>query len=349
MTRHFPCSGFAQRVNVSIMRRSFVFAFLAALVVAVHADAQISVQLTMERNALMLFEAIPVVANVHNFSGRTIELADTDQTPWLSFLINDESSATISPVGKRLVFDPVKIEPGRTASITVNLLPHYDLRQRGTFIVRAVVDGGGLHALSAPIKFNIAKGRELWKQTIGLPVAAGTTNEDYRTYALFSRRADRGEVLYASVQDDPHELVYGMIPLGESLSMGEPAAIIDNTGHLHVLFRSGPRSHSYAEVDPEAKVLKRAMYSDILSAPQLVAETNGTVVVQGGEQTYPRYERVMTDQELNPPPPPPPVEKPPKKKWWWPFGPSRTQPATNSSASSATTTNQSPDNSSTGS
>src|SRR5580704_6660198 len=112
----------------------------------------------------------------------------------------------MAPVGKQLVFDPASIAPGRTASITVNLLPHYDLRQRGAFIVRAVVDSGGLHALSAPIKFNITKGRELWKQTIGLPVAAGTTNEDYRTYALFSRRADHGEVLYASVQDDPHEL-----------------------------------------------------------------------------------------------------------------------------------------------
>jgi hypothetical protein len=330
------------------MRRSLVFAFLAALVAAVSAHAQISVQLTMERNALILFEAIPVVANIHNYSGHTIELADNDQTPWLSFLISDESSEMISPVGKRLAFDPVKIAPGRSVSITVNLLPYYDLRQRGTFIVRAAVDGGGLHALSVPVKFNITKGREVWKQTVGLPIVTGTTNEDYRTYALFSRLAEQGEVLYASVQDDPHELVYGMIPLGEFLSMDEPSAIVDNTGNLHVLFRSGPRSHSYAEVDPDAKVIKQAVYSDILSAPQLVTETNGVVIVRGGEQTYPRFERVMTDQELNPPPPPP-AEKPPKKKWWWPFGPNRTQPATNSSASSTTTTNHSPDNSWTGS
>jgi hypothetical protein len=348
MTRHFPCSDLGQRANVSVMRRSLVFAFLAALVVPVGAHAQISVQLTMERNALMLFEAIPVVVNVHNFSGRTIELADNDQTPWLSFEISDVASATISPVGKHLAFDPVSIAPGRTVSITVNLLPHYDLRQRGTFTVRAVVDGGGMHALSTPIKFNITKGREVWKQTVGLPVATGTTNDDYRTYALFSRRAEHGEVLYASVQDDPHELVYGMIPLGETLSISEPSAIIDNIGHLHVLFRTGPRSHSYAEVDPDAKVVKRALYSDMLSMPQLVAETDGAVVVRGGEQTYPRFERVMTDQELKPPPPPPP-EKLPKKKWWWPFGPNKTQPATNASASSATTTNHPPDNSWTGS
>ena len=95
----------------------------------------------------MLFEAIPVVASVHNFSGRTIELTGDDQTPWLSFVISDGTSAIISPIGKQLAFDPVKIAPGRTVSITENLLPHYDLRQRGTFTVRAAVDGGGMPAL----------------------------------------------------------------------------------------------------------------------------------------------------------------------------------------------------------
>ena len=342
--RHFPCSGLSQRVTVPIMRRS-IFALLVALVAPWSAHAQISVQLTMERDALMLFEAIPVMANVHNFSGRTIELTDDKQTSWLSFLISDEASATISPVGKHLAFDPVKIAPGQTVSVTVDLLPHYDLRQRGTFSVRAVVDGGGTHALSLPMKFTVIKGREIWKQTVGLPIAAGETNEDYRTYALLSRRTEHSEVLYASVQDDPHELVYGMIPLGETISMGGPFAMIDNAGYLHVLFRSGPRSHGYAEVDANAKVVKRAVYSDMLSVPQLVAGADGVVAVRGGEQTYPRVERVMTDQELRPPPPPPP-EKPPKKKWWWPFGPNKA--ATNASVGSATATNHPPDNTWTG-
>jgi hypothetical protein len=346
MMRHFSCSSIRQRVTVPAMPRSMVFALLAALAVPWGAQAQISVQITMERDALLLFESIPVVANVHNFSGRTIELADDNQTSWINFLVSDEAGSTISPVGKRLTFDPAKIAPGQTVNITANLLPYYDLRQHGTFVVRAVVDGGGVHALSQPIKFTIIGGREVWKQTVGLPVAAGETNEDYRTYALLSRRAEHGETLYASVQDDPHELVYGMIPLGETVSTGDPTEMIDNAGHLHVLFRSAPRSHSYAEIDPNAKIVKRAIYSDMLSMPQLVAEADGGVVVQGGEQTYPRFERVMTDQELKPPPPPPPP-KPPKKKWWWPFGPSTT--STNASASSATSTNRPPNNTWTGS
>ena len=340
MTRHFSCSGLTRRVTVPRMLRSMVFALLAFLLAPLSIHAQISVQITMERESLMLFEAIPVTVNVHNFSGRTIDLADENQKSWLGFLVSDEGGSTISPVGRPLVFDPVKIAPGRTASVTANLLPAYDLRQRGTFVVRAVVDGDGVHALSAPIKFTVTNGREVWKQTIGLPVTAGQTNEDYRTYALLSRRSEHSEILYASIQDDPHNLVYGVIPLGETIETGEPSEMIDGGGHLHLLFRTGPRAQSYVEIDPNAKVVKRAIYSDILSVPQLVAGADGSVVVQGGEQTYPRVERIMTQQELKPPPPPP--EKPKKKKWWWPFGPSGT--SSNASAVSATSTNRAPNN-----
>jgi len=320
------------------MRRSLGLALLAALAVPWSAHAQISVQLTMERDTVMLFEAIPVVANIRNFSGRTIELTNDKGASWLTFLVSDEAGATMVPVGTPLMFDAVQIPPGRTVTVTANLLPHFDLRQHGTFNVRAAVNGGGAHALSPPIKVVIINGRELWKQTFGLPVAAGGTNQEYRTYTLLSRRSEHADVLYVSVQDEPHDLVYGVIPLGETVAIGEPTAVIDSAGHLHVLYRSGPRSHSYADVGPDAKVVKRAVYSDILSVPQLVTEADGTVAERGGEQTYPHVERVMTDQELKPPPPPP--EKPPKKKWWWPFGPARPQAVTNS----ATATNTPPDN-----
>ena len=319
------------------MRRSLGLVLLAALSATWTAHAQISVQLTMERDTVLLFEAIPVVANVHNFSGHTIELANDNGSSWLSFLVSDEAGTTISPVRTQLMFDPIKIPPGRTVAVTANLLPHYDLRQRGMFTVRGLVDSGGARALSPPVRFVIINGREIWKQTIGLSVAAGRTNEEYRTYALLSRRSEHSDILYVSVQDEPHELVYGVIPLGESIAIGEPAALNDSAGHLHVLYRSGPRSHSYADVSPDGKVVKNAVYSDILSVPRLLIETDGTVVVRGGEQTYPHVERVMTDQELKPPPPP---EKPPKKKWWWPFGPARPQAVTNS----ATATNTPPDN-----
>jgi hypothetical protein len=320
-----------------VMRRLIVFAFLAALLaVPSGVRAQISVQVTMERDTFILFESIPAVVTIHNFSARTIDLANQGETHWLNFLITDEAGASLSPVGDTLTTEPVKVEPGRTQSVSVNLLTHFDLRQHGVFTARAMVEADGAHAISPPVRFTILNGREIWRQTVGLPLAEGDTNQQYRTYTLLLRRSSYNEVLYAGVQDEPHGLVYGMVPLGGFIALGNPTAKVDGVGHLHVLYRSGPRAISYDEINPDARIVKSLIYSDVMSTPQLMAEDDGVVTVEGGEQVYPRLERVMTDADLHPPPPV--VAKPKKHKhWWWPFGPKTTQPAsTNSVATTAT-------------
>ncbi|MGO9245329.1 MAG: hypothetical protein ACLPT4_05640 [Verrucomicrobiia bacterium] len=321
------------------MRRLIVFAFLAALLaVPSGVRAQISVQVKMERDTFILFESIPVAVTIHNFSGHTIDLANQGQTHWLSFLITDEAGANLSPVGNALTTEPIQIEPGRAQSISVNLLTHFDLRQRGVFTARAAVEADGVHAVSPPVNFTIINGREIWRQTVGLPMAEGETNQQYRTYSLLFRRNSYEEVLYAGVQDEPHNLVYGMIPLGDFIALGNPTVKADGIGHLHVLYRSGPRSISYDEIDPDAKIVKRLIYSDVMSVPQLVAQDGGVITVQGGEQVYPRVERVMTDADLQPAPSVIPKPKP-HKHWWWPFGPKNAQPATTNSVATAATSN----------
>jgi hypothetical protein len=316
------------------MRRLVLLTIGTVLILPFFARAQVSVQLSMDRDTLLLFESIPVTVNIRNFSGRPIEIGRQGDTHWLNFQITDQAGATFNPVATLPAMEAVTVTPGQTISRTVNLLPYYDLRQRGNYSVRAVVSSGAVRALSTPVKFTVMNGREIWKQTAGLPVAAGETNEEYRTYSLLMLRLARSDFLYVGVEDEARGRIYGMIPLGDALALGEPSAKTDAAGHLHVLYRSGPRSNSYAEIDPEAKTLKRMIFSDLLSAPQLVTDKDGSVSVQGGEQTYPRVQRMMTDAELNPPPPPPPPA--PKRRWWWPFGPRQSKPAdTNAPAANA--------------
>jgi hypothetical protein len=321
------------------MRRLMVFTFLAALLAMPSGvRAQISVQMKTDRDSFILFESIPAVVSIRNFSGRTIELANQGETHWLNFLIADEAGATLSPVGDVIVTEPVKVEPGHTQSISVNLVTHFDLRQRGVFTARAVVETEGVHAISPPTRFTILNGREVWRQTVGLPLTEGETNQQYRTYTLLLRRSSYDEVLYAGIQDEAHALVYGMIPLGNAIAMGNPTVKVDSVGHLHVMYRSGPRAISYDEIDPDAKIVKRLVYSDVMSVPQLVAQDDGVVTVQGGEQVYPRLERVLTDADLQPPAAV--IPKPMKHKhWWWPFGPKIAQPVTTNNVATASTTN----------
>src|SRR5271156_3170515 len=127
------------------MRRLIAFAFLAALLISPSGvRAQISVQVKMDRDSFILFESIPAVVTIRNFSGRTIELANEAEIHWLSFLITDESGSSLSPVGDAFATEPVKVEPGQTQSVSVNLLTHFDLRQRGVFTARAVVEADGV-------------------------------------------------------------------------------------------------------------------------------------------------------------------------------------------------------------
>ena len=114
-------------------------------------------------------------------------------------------------------------------------------------------------------------------------------------------------------------MVYGLIPLGGFLTLTPPEARIDRQGQLHVLYQTGPRAFGYVEVDPNARILTKAVYSDFITKPQLIVN-DGAVTVHGGEQIYPVPEHVMTNNEDAVAPPPKPK---PKRHWWWPFGPKR--------------------------
>ena len=188
--------------------------------------------------------------------------------------------------------------------------------------MQARVIGADSSVISPPVALTVINGREIWSETVGLPATDGAADE-YRTYALLARRSAQQDMLHVSVRDDQHQTVYGVIALGGFITLGEPEAHIDKAGHLHVLYQVGPRSFGYAHVDAYARVVDRAVYSDLLTKPRL-AITEGAITVRGGEKTYPKAERVMSADELKPSPPP--LQAKPRRHWWWPFARSSAPP-----------------------
>jgi len=294
--------------------RAFLLYFLSVGI----ASAQLSVQLRASKDTYLVYEGIPVTVSVRNFSGRTIQLENAGETSWLRFMVTDERNQLIAATVPFVAGESVLIPAGQTVSRVIDLLPYYELRSRGSFRVQAAVTGGGAVAQSPALNLTIINGREVWTQTIGLP-GLDAANEEYRVYTLVARREGDKDQLYVGVRGEPSRTLFSLVPLGPCLATTEVKARIDKEAHLHVLYQNGPRSYGYVHVDSSAKVVTRAAYSDYLSAPELQVRDN-TLQVVGGEQTYPRPERIMTDDELNPPPPPKPK---PKKKWWWPFAPKR--------------------------
>jgi hypothetical protein len=276
-------------VTVARVKRFLrLLACLLAVCVVPAARAQLSVFVRLERDTYLLYEAIPVVLSVRNYSSRDVELGGSAGRAWLDFVITDDRGALIGATGTAQADEPLVVPAGRTVARKIDLVPLYDLRERGAFQVRARVDSGSTSVLSAVAKFSIVGGRELWREVTGIRQERENASDAYRTYSLQTRRAAQYDKLYVCVRDEQHDLVYGMIPLGAYVALGSPEARVDGAGHLHVLFRAGPRTFGYVHVDPQAKIVNRAVYTDIKSAPQLVSDDAGQVTVRGGEKKGPR-------------------------------------------------------------
>ena len=300
--------------------RRVVFLLVVALAGAfgAGAQAQLTVGVRMEREVFLVYEPLPVLVTVRNVSGRPIQLQEVEGRHWLDFNVADEGGREVLCLGRLQPEGAVTIAPNQAVTRTVDLLPLYDLREHGVYRVQATVNNGSTLTLSAPLRFNLIQGRETWAQTLGLPRSEDQA-EEYRTFSLQTRSDGRSDYLYVCVRDDRKNIVYGLLEMGSYIPLGAPSVRFDKEACLNLLYQSSPRAFGYVRVDPTAHVLDRAVYSDYLSKPELVSDLQGTVTIRGGEKIFPRSERMLTTEELNPPPPPSPPK--PKKKWWWPFGP----------------------------
>lgn len=275
---------------------------------------QVTVSVGVPETSYLVHEPVPVVVSVRNITGRTIELRGDETESWLSFLITDAGGRTVPGTGRVPGAGTVLIPPGDTVRRTFNLTPLYELRERGTYRVRAEVTTEAIHAISAPAKLTLLSGQEIWRQLVGLARPEG--GEEYIEYRLLLKRGERETQLYVSVQDEQAGVVHGMYSLGTTVGVGQPTARVDARGNLHILHRNGARTYGYHEIAPNASLIAQANYSEIQSRPELVTGADGFVSVVGGEKLVAQTDRILTAEELNPPPPPPP----PKKKSWWPFG-----------------------------
>lgn len=310
------------------MNRVILTALLLAGAAAARAQT-ISVGVRPATDFFLLYEAIEVEVSLHNHATGSVELQATEAHPWLRFLITDPHGRAVLELAS-LDEEHVLIGGRQTIRRSINLLPLYDLREPGEYHVQAIVETDGTRAASRPVTITIAKGAELWAETVELSPPPGAPRQT-RTYSLVVKRERYRDTLYAGVADDAHQRVYGVLPLGQYVALGRPEAQVDDAGQLHTLWRLSPRQFGYAVIDPFATFVDRAIYADLTTIPRLVGDPDGNVRVQGGEKTHPRSERVLRAEDLQPPEPPPP---PPPKRWWqfWKRSPPRRGRATPGSA-----------------
>lgn len=294
----------------------FLLPALTAAVLAAfmpEAPAQVRVDISFKRKLYVMYE--PVIANVSisNLSGRQLVLEDAEGRPWFGFNIEAEDGRLVPPIHPNYSLAPAAIGPGEKITRAVNLTPLYPLGEFGLYRVRAAVWVPEFQRFfsSPPLSIEITEGRAIWQQVVGVP--GNEARPSLRTITLLSHKLSRTTRLYLRIEDKERGLIYATHQLGQFLSFGQPAVMLDVKNDIHILQNSAPKEFLYSHIDLDGKVIERKAYAEVGTRPSLSKKPDGTVVVAGGAVIDPRARvpeaEVATDKLSDRPVPLPPPER----------------------------------------
>ncbi len=257
---------------------------IVLMALASTASAQLSVRLRLDREKYLLYEPVSATVQVDNFGAAALKLDDAESAPWLRFEVLHKNGRRASVVGSGFLAGSTTLKPGEAVARSANLVAFYNIRDVGEYRVRAIVKAAGLGGgfVSNELAFFVVGGRMIWTKSVG--VAGNKDKNTWRTYSLLTLRIDPYDRLYARVENEREELVYGVIPLGPSVTLGAPQAEVDRQARLHVLHQIAPRHFNYAVISMNGAVLNRDSYSDFESRPELRRAEDGDLKVIGGER-----------------------------------------------------------------
>ena len=253
-----------------------------ALAAFFRASAQMTVELSLDQEQFLPNEAVRLAVKITNLSGQPVHLgADPD---WLTFSVESDSGFVVIKNGEVPVVEPFDLESSQMATKRVDLQPYFMMGKAGRYKVIATVriKEWSVTLDSAPKRFDVIGGAELWAQDFGVMVGTNSAPEP-RRYALLKANYLREQLrLYMQVTSRDGARVFKVATLGPLVSFSLPEAKVDRVSRLHVLWQTGAQSFSYLSVSPEGLVGPRDTYDNFNSRPHLAVNENGDVVVLGG-------------------------------------------------------------------
>ena len=254
-----------------------------AILFALPASAQVNVRLDIERERYLLYEPMIVTVEIGNYSASPLQLTDQESTPWLRFEITRSNGERIGVVGPGFLAGTFTLEPGQGKAKTADLVAYYQIREPGKYRIRAMVKvnslGGSFASREQVVE--VVGGRQLTAKTAGFKDESG--KDCLRNYSVMEVRLGTQVWLYARVEDQQGENIYGVVPLGEWVTFSAPTVDTDKQGNLHVLHQAQPRHFRYSVISPRATAVKRESFSNYNTLPELKRTEDGQLKVVGGE------------------------------------------------------------------
>ena len=265
------------------MRPVRLLLFLALCVLGVaEAQAQLSVQLKINRRTHMIYEPVLATVTITNMAGREVVHEDSTASQWFSFQIMTGEARSIPQRNSDYKLDPLTIGTGETVKRTVNLQDLYQLGDFGTVKVRANIymTEADRYFSSRPEVLVFTEGRRIWTQTVGVPEGqegAGSV----RRFTLLTLEQDKGKMLYVRIEGENDGNVYGCYNLGRLIQGIEPEMQFDLGNNLWVLQLVSQKTYFLSKIGPNGQFHAQSTYVTPKSKPYLRKQGDGTLQLVG--------------------------------------------------------------------
>ena len=253
--------------------------------------AQIDLRIETPKASYLQFSPIPFTIKIKNLGAGELRLTETQGKPWLEMVVQSRDGQLIAP--EKMLLPPEKtLRSGQSTSISVDLAPHYLIRDTGGYRARASVRlPSGETLMTDSLDFLIGRGEVIW----AVPRGDG---EERRIYSLLKFYEDPNVGLYLRVEVPQKNQVYPSRRLGAFLPLGKPVAEFDPQNNLHLLYAVAAGKYRLTVVNPDGQILREETRQAGVDKPVLTKHTDGDVSIQGGvvQQPSSLRERLSTLQ-----------------------------------------------------
>jgi len=265
-------------------------ALLVLLLVAagvMPAAAQVTVEVVVDRPQYLAGESLPVAVRITNRSGQKLKFG-TDNS-WLLFTVETREGTIVVKTADLPVEGEFDLEPSKRAIKHVDLEPYFAIAHTGRYLVTASVhiNEWNQDIRSQPKGFDVLEGTRLWEQNVGIPKAAGSSNNvpEVRKYVLQQVNYIGSKLrLYLRVLDEGGVKPYRVAEVGPVVSFARPQPVIDGKSNLHLLYQHGPQTLDYTIFNPDGDLVQRHTYIIAEKRPRLKLDDEGKVSITGGER-----------------------------------------------------------------
>lgn len=262
------------------------------------AEAQITVDLDLDRSLYLADEPITGELTIVNRAGQDLIFGDSGGLNWLDFTVTDGQGHLITPSQNEVSERPIVLSAGQSYKHKVTINKRYSMSTIGTYRVKASVNFPQINRVfqTKTITVQVTEGQPMWSQIVGVPQGhpeAGT----YREYALMTYyHGARSKALYFRLKGSDSGMVYRTYPIGDYMSLRPPTHAIDSQNQLHVLHMTGPQAYKYTVINIDGEAIKQQkLFEKGSSRPELKTTSYGEVTLTGGlteDEVKTPYEQV---------------------------------------------------------